>query len=230
MALNILLSAGSGGAENYENALRELGAIPTALYCPPADPSFEGLILCGGSDVSPDRFGEENHGSLGIDLARDEAEFALIQAYLAAKKPIFGICRGHQILNIAFGGTLVQDLPATGHTLHTPEPPEKKDKIHSVRVAEGSFYQKMYGTAFSVNSAHHQGLGELGAGFRPELWAEDGTIEAMEHETFPIFCVQFHPERMSFSNRRSDTINGAPIFERFLRLCQTNSETLLAKK
>lgn len=220
MALNILLSSGTSGAENYEQALKALGATPTSRYCPAADSSYDGLLLCGGSDVAPDRFGQENQGSVGIDLARDEAEFALVKAYLAARKPIFGICRGHQVINIALGGTLIQDLPAVGHTLHTPEPPEKRDKVHSVRAAEGSFFETAYGARFSVNSAHHQGLGELGTGLIPTLWAEDGTIEAMEHNALPILCVQFHPERMSLSHRRTDTIDGLPLFQRFLSLCQ----------
>lgn len=223
MAYNILLSSGTSGAENYEQALRALGANPTSHYCPAADTSYDGLLLCGGSDVSPDRFGQENRGSVGIDLARDEAELALARAYLAARKPIFGICRGHQLINIALGGTLVQDLPPAGHILHTPEPPEKKDKVHAVRAAAGSFFETAYGTRFSVNSAHHQGLDALGEGLIPTLWAEDGTVEAMEHQVLPLLCVQFHPERMSLSHRRVDTVDGLLLFRRFLSLCQSKS-------
>lgn len=220
MALNILLSSGTSGAENYELALKALGACPTTHYCPAVDTSYDGLLLCGGSDVAPARFGQENHGSVGIDLARDEAELALIHAYLAAHKPIFGICRGHQILNIALGGTLIQDLPTDERALHTPEPPKKRDKVHPVRAAKGSLFETACGTSFSVNSAHHQSLDELGAGLIPTLWAEDGTVEGMEHRSLPILCVQFHPERMSLSHRREDTVDGLFLFRHFLSLCE----------
>ncbi|MDE6107170.1 MAG: gamma-glutamyl-gamma-aminobutyrate hydrolase family protein, partial [Oscillospiraceae bacterium] len=112
MALKILLSSGRSGGENYENALKTLGAEFTTQYCPAVDTAYDGLILCGGDDVDPARFGQENRGSRDIDLDRDRAEFALIEAYLKAGKPILGICRGHQIMNIALGGTLIQDIPA----------------------------------------------------------------------------------------------------------------------
>ena len=96
----ILLSASRSGWQNYENAVLRAGGSVAGGYCPQPDAGYDGLLLCGGEDIDPDRYGQKNCGSLGIDPDRDSAEFALAEAYAAAGKPIFGICRGHQVLNV----------------------------------------------------------------------------------------------------------------------------------
>lgn len=219
MPLKILLSSSRNGAENYENALRALGAEFTTQYCPPADPGYDGLLLCGGADVDPARFGQENRGSQEIDLDRDRAEFDLIEAYLKAGKPILGICRGHQIMNIALGGTLIQDIPAPVGLFHTHDDTLKEDKTHAVHAAPGSWFEETWGSHFTVNSHHHQGVDKLGEGLEPLLWSEGGIVEGMMHKSLPILCVQFHPERMCCTKSRSDTVDGLPVFEKFLTLC-----------
>ena len=191
----------------------------TTQYCPKADTGYDGLVLCGGADVDPARFGQENHGSVDIDLDRDAAEFALIEAYLAAGKPILGICRGHQILNIALGGTLIQDLPEPVGIFHTHDEAAGKDKTHPVHAAPGSWFEEAWGRHFTVNTHHHQAVDQLGEGLVPLLWSESGVVEGMLHKSRPILCVQFHPERMCLEHRREDVVDGLPIFERFLGMC-----------
>ena len=116
MMPNILLSPSKGGCSNYENAVLAAGGRPLARYCPAeADWDCDGLLLCGGDDIDPARFGQENQGSTGIDPERDEAEFAAVRAFLAAGKPILAICRGHQILNVTLGGSLRQDISPAHH-------------------------------------------------------------------------------------------------------------------
>lgn len=217
MPLKILLSSSRSGAENYENALRALGAEPTTRYCPKADTGYDGLLLCGGGDVDPARFGQENMGSRDIDPDRDRAELDLIEAYTKAGKPILGICRGHQIVNIALGGTLIQDLPEDLLPFHRWE---EADKVHPVRAKQGSIFHTLYGPLFPVNSAHHQAVDRLGEELEPLLWSEGGIVEGMIHKSLPILCVQFHPERMCCEKSRPDTVDGRPIFERFLQMCE----------
>lgn len=218
MAYKILFSGSNTSQENYERAIAAVGGIPVSGYCPAVDTSYDGLLLCGGSDVDPSCFGQANQGSEGIDHDRDSAELALIKAYMALGKPILAICRGHQILNVALGGTLIQDLPADLRLFHRRE--ETADKVHAVRAEESSFFGRTYGSLFHVNSAHHQAVDRLGEGLRPVLWSEGGVVEAMEYKTLPILCTQFHPERMSFENRRADTVDGAPVFQWFIKQCE----------
>lgn len=221
MEPRILLSYSAGGGKNYEKAIQAVGGRPQGGYCPTVDISCDGLLLCGGADVAPTHFHQENQGSVGIDPERDAAEFALIQAFVAAKKPILGICRGLQIINVALGGTLIQDLSPHLRSFHTHEPGSDLDKVHPVKAADGSFFAQTYGSVFSVNSSHHQATDAIGEGLRPVLWSEGGIIEGIAHTSLPILCVQFHPERMSFENRRGDTVDGEPIFEQFLQMCRT---------
>lgn len=216
MQPRILLSASKTAPTAYIDAVTQCGGIPIAAYLPEIDLSCDGLILCGGGDVHPKYFGEEIDGSREIDLERDEAEFALTKAFIEAGKPVLGICRGHQLLNIYFGGSLHQDLPnAREHSSGSDY-----DIIHAVSASEGSLLGSMYGSSFPVNSYHHQGIKAVGQGLKVTLTSEkDGVVEGIEHESLPVFGVQWHPERMSFGHRRADTVDGAKIFRHFLKLC-----------
>lgn len=214
----ILLSGSNGDRSNYEHAITAVGGEPVSAYCPDVDLTCDGLVLCGGGDIAPERFNRPNQGSVEIDPARDEAEFALARAFLRAGKPILGICRGHQMLNVVLGGTLVQDMGPELNLLHR-RGPEDMDKVHPVRSRPGSFFHTVYGPVFSVNSSHHQALGELGEGLQPVLWSESGVVEGMVHTSLPVFSVQFHPERMSFRCLRPDTVDGGAIFRHFMDLC-----------
>lgn len=214
----ILISGEAGRMYRYENAVRHAGGIPLSGYCPAFDPECAGLVLCGGGDVDPALFGQENCGSDDPDPVRDKAELELISAFLDAGKPILGICRGMQMLNIALGGTLIQDLPPESVVFHGRE--QADVLIHPLRTAPGSLIHQLYGPRLQVNSFHHQAVDRLGEGFAAAAWAESGFVEAIEHESRPILGVQFHPERMSFEKSRPDASDGAPIFHWFLEQCR----------
>lgn len=207
-----ILLSGKARVENYIKAVEAVGAEAVAEYLPKVDTGYDGLILCGGNDVDPKYYNEEIDGSVGIDAERDENEIALLSAYAKAGKPILGICRGHQLINIFFGGSLYQDIPERG--LHGRG--EMGDGRHEVKAVADSIVGKLYGTEFSVNSAHHQAVKTLGEGLRASAIWGGKYIEAIEHTSLPIFGVQWHPERMCLDNAREDTVSGLSIFEYFV--------------
>ena len=213
---SILISAPAEGWSNYETAIRRAGGLPLGGYCPPADLSCAGLLLCGGGDADPALYRAENQGSHPPDPARDRAELALIDAFLSAGRPILGICRGLQMLNLALGGALIQDLPPHLAPFHHGA---EGDRVHPIRTAPDCFLGRLYGPVLAVNSSHHQAVGRLGEGLVPCAWSEGGVVEAAEHAGRPLLGVQFHPERMSWDLRRPDTADGAPILLHFLSLC-----------
>lgn len=216
MGPKILLSTGGGNAANYLAAVEAAGGVGTARYLPAPDLSYDGLVLTGGDDMDPSLFGQENRGSRGVDRARDGAELALLDAFCGAGKPVFAICRGHQAVNVWLGGDLIQDL---GPGLAPFHQKEDGDQVHPIRTERGTLLHRLYGPVFPVNSSHHQGLGRLGRGLRATAWSEDGVVEAAEHETLPLICVQFHPERMTGALARPDTVDGGELFRVFLELC-----------
>ena len=149
-------------------------------------------MLCGGGDLDPAWFGQEDRGSHPPDPRRDEAELALVRTWLSWGRPILGICRGMQVISVALGGTLFQDLGAERAALHQGE----EDVFHPIRTAPGSLLESLFGESALVNSAHHQGVDQLGEGLVPAAWAPDGTLEGLEHRSLPVVGVQFHPERL----------------------------------
>lgn len=221
MKPKILISSERGDAcASYTAAILAAGGLPTVAYCPQFSPDYDGLLLSGGGDIAPHLFAAEDQGSQIIDYDRDLAELELLRAFLALGKPVLGICRGHQVINVGLGGTLVQHIGDELCRFHRRTPDHVGDKVHSVYSAPDSWYRQTYGTVFSVNSAHHQGLDKLGDGLYPVLWSESGIVEALEHRDFPLISVQFHPERMTGDNRRPDTVDGGNVFQRYLSLFQ----------
>lgn len=216
----ILISGSVGSRTSYENAIAQLGGVPCSFYCPPCDTAYDGLLLAGGGDIHPSRFGQENRGSEEIDRTRDQAELDLTAAYLESGKPILGICRGHQVLNVALGGTLRQDIGPELRQFHAGDPNTDEDKVHPVRAAAGSLLYNLYGPVFSVNSSHHQALDRLGEGLVAVQWSESGIVEGIQHRTLPVIGVQFHPERMCCRSRRPDAVDGAFLLRHFLALCR----------
>ena len=213
MKPRLQISLGPELVQNYPLAVEAFGGIPAAGYLPePEQEKYDGLILSGGGDVDPGRYGEASAACFGVDPARDEAEFRLVEAYLRAGKPILGICRGHQLLNVYFGGSLKQHLP--GAEKHVPT--KAGDSAHETSALPGSFPAELYGERFTVNSAHHQGIDRLAPELEAVQWAEDGVIEACRHRTMPVWSVQWHPERMCLRHARSDTVDGGAIFRWFI--------------
>ena len=213
--IKVLLSFGND-YQNYIDALEAMGVEPTAKYLPDVDTSYDGLILCGGCDLNPARYGEAVDGAVNIDDKRDEAEFELLRAYAEAGKPVLGICRGHQLINVFFGGSLYQHLPETD--LHRSK--DTPELVHEVSATKDGIVGKLYGERFPVNSVHHQAIKVLGSGLTATAFWEGLYVEAVEHESLPILGVQWHPERMCFKKQRDDTVCGADILRYFVDLCK----------
>jgi putative glutamine amidotransferase len=165
---------------------------------------LDGLLLSGGSDLDPGYYGEEPVPQLGVTIPeRDAFEMALLECALRRQLPIFGICRGMQVLNVALGGTLYQDLPSQmdhmvllGHRQDTP----KWQPTHEVEVDGGSKVAKIMGTdELKVNSYHHQGIKVLASGLVAVACSPDGVIEAVESGDLSkrwMIGVQWHAEAM----------------------------------
>jgi putative glutamine amidotransferase len=164
---------------------------------------LDGLLLTGGVDVDPARYGEARKATVSaVDAERDAFELTLISEALARQVPVLGICRGLQILNVALGGTLYQDLPSENPTsLEHSRTATPVCIAHDVWISPGSrlaglMPEKMAeADACAVNSRHHQAIKRLADGFEVSATAPDGVIEGIEHKTLP-FCVavQWHPE------------------------------------
>lgn len=215
MKPRILLSVNKG-RKWYEQAIEACGGVPIAKYMPEVSTDYDGLLLGGGNDIDPKYYGEPLAGSVDMDLPRDEREFALAEAFIKAGKPILGVCRGSQLLNVYFKGTLYQHLP------NVDEHRNDDDLwlAHTVYAAKGSIYEKLYGESFAVNSHHHQAVKTLGAGLLATLKSADGVIEGFEHESLPILGAQWHPEKTCLLARREDTVDGLALFRFFVETCK----------
>ena len=199
--------------KNYEAALALIGA-----ECAGSPREADCLLLPGGGDVHPRFYGCAISGAADIDEARDTRELALVESFLRAGKPVFGICRGLQLINVSFGGTLHRHI--LGHAqVHG------RDRLHSVHAAPG-LLRTLYGVRFTVNSAHHQSVEALGAGIKVLACAPDGTVEAIAHESLPVFAVQWHPERLCGAFARSDAADGARLLSALLRQSKKSKEFL----
>ncbi|MFN8038423.1 MAG: gamma-glutamyl-gamma-aminobutyrate hydrolase family protein [Acidimicrobiales bacterium] len=212
----------AGGAVTYP--------IPTVKPDAPLSPDdyvddLDGLLLHGGADVCPRTYGEEPlRPEWEGDEVRDRYELDLVQRFLAAAKPVLGICRGHQILNVAFGGTLWQDQREQGATERVHRSQERYDRnLHTVDLVEGSGLAALYGSPGTVlvNSVHHQAVKEVGPGLVVEATSsDDGIVEAIRLADDDRFAlgVQWHPEFFEGVDDGSMLDNG-PIRRAFLDAC-----------
>ena len=191
---------------------------------------LDGLVLHGGADVSPLSYGEEPlQDKWAGDRVRDEYEIALVAAFERAGKPVFGVCRGLQLLNVAFGGTLYQDIAT-----QLPQALPHRDaavydrNFHTVEIVAGTRLAQLYPGARSakVNSIHHQAIKDLAPGFTVEAVSnEDGLIEAIRRPDAGkpyIAAVQWHPE---FHVPGSDTFDDAALLEDFLAAARRSRQT-----
>jgi len=186
---------------NYAEQVAAAGAVPVLLPPLPgvagAVDRLDGLILTGGGDIHPARYGADPHPRTGrVSEPRDRAELEVLEAAAKAGLPLLGICRGMQLLNVARGGTLCQHLAADAG--HTPEPGTFGS--HHVRVAAGTALAAVLGdggAGLDVPTAHHQAIDQLGEGLMATAWAQDGVIEAVESALGDgpfLIAVQWHPE------------------------------------
>ena len=212
--------------EDYRQAILHVGGEPrvvdSTMKVDAALDGLDGLLLTGGDDVAPVRYGEAPHAStVEAETGRDEFEFGLVNAARKKGLPIFAICRGIQVLNVACGGTLVQDIPTqiSGALVHTlPVPPNQSFSLaHEVWIERDSLLSRLMRERLNdvdtceVNSRHHQAVKDVASGFSVSATAPDGVIEAIE-DPAARFClgVQWHPENFW------RTGEFRPLFEGFL--------------
>jgi putative glutamine amidotransferase len=193
----------------YIRAVQSAGGVPLLLtphFTPEVQAALwqrlDGLILTGGGDIEPSRFGESRHPAVDdVSPARDELELGLTHRALSDDVPLFAICRGIQVLNVALGGTLVQDIPSEWPNAlpHSQKAP-RHEATHPVKVmGEGTQLGRVLGSLeLDVNSMHHQAIKQLGEGLREVAWAPDGIVEGVEMPGDARFIVgvQWHPEEL----------------------------------
>lgn len=175
---------------------------------------MDALLLQGGVDVHPSFYGQESpSGNYPYDLARDKYELRLIQSFIKQRKPIFGICRGLQLLNVYFGGSLHENLHSDQFQKHFDQELEERN-THKILIKKESILSEYFGDEELVNSIHHQGINRLGEGLNVEAVAEDGLVEAISRVDADhfIFAVQWHPE----FHEATEIISAENIFRLFL--------------
>lgn len=198
--------------QNYAVAIAAAGGLLRFSLETGEAEDCDGLLLPGGGDLEPWRYGQLNTASRGLEPERDRAELELLERFTALRRPVLGICRGLQTINVFFGGTLIQDLPGHGAA-------GERDRLHTVRTAPGS-PGRMWGERPIVNSAHHQAADRLGTGLRAVQWALDGTVEALVHRALPVWAVQWHPERLTGTLAVRGAADGGLLLRAFLELCR----------
>ena len=201
---------------NYVRSLEGAGLVP--LIVPPlADPDrageildvAAGLLLTGGEDVDPKLYGAPRHPRLGeTNPTRDATELALLEAARVRQLPVLAICRGIQLLNVAYGGTLYQDLPSERpSSIRHDQPDDRAARTHDVTIAAGSRLAAATGAVtMAVNSYHHQAVCRVGAGLRVTATAPDGVVEGLESDdpAWWVVSVQWHPEDLTTDVRSWD--------------------------
>ena len=183
--------------QKYFDALKKIDVDFEWGIIPQNIDDFDGLLIPGGVDVNPKLYGQENTASVNMNDYLDEITINAIKLFYENDKAILGICRGLQILNVYFGGTLKQDIP------------NHKNKDHKIYIKNGNIIFDFYGNEMVVNSIHHQCIDILGKNLIVLANSEDGVIEAIMHENQKIIGTQFHPEKMD---------NGENIFKLFYSL------------
>ncbi|CAN5762314.1 gamma-glutamyl-gamma-aminobutyrate hydrolase family protein [soil metagenome] len=201
---------------SYIHALEQIGLAPvlvTPAHSPAAIAALVdaccGLVLSGGEDVHPSRYGEQPSPALGqVEPLRDEMEFHAVECATAREIPIFGICRGLQVLNVYFGGTLYQDIASDrpGELLRHQQAQPWSERTHDAHVLPDSLLHRVVGEDhLRINSFHHQAVKHLAPGMRVVARADDGLVEAIERPDYPwLLGVQWHPERNEASAPAAD--------------------------
>ena len=199
-------------ANPYIQSVRYSGGLPLILPLVRSDTLLDqyvslcsGFLFCGGGDITPLLFGQEpQNGNGQTSITVDLFQIRLMKRVLASRKPVLAICRGMQVLSVACGGTIWQDLAlAPGNTInHMQQSPSRSDVSHRIRTERGSLIRHCAGPALLVNSFHHQAVNTPGRGVSVTARASDGTIEAIEIADHPFAAgVQWHPEFMYRASR-----------------------------
>ena len=208
---------------DYADAISRAGGVPllaldensAGAYAQIAD----GLLLSGGRDVSPTLYNRETKTNLVItEPKRDSLEWKILDVFAAKQKPIFGICRGIQMMNVYFGGTLYQDIPSELGGNHS------NGVNHMLTIKKESVLGGIFGKTMHINSYHHQVIDDLAPGFVATAWSNAGgqtIVEGIEHESLPFWGVQWHPERMTGEvTNPVDCVDSLPMFRYFVNQCR----------
>lgn len=208
--------------QTYTDAIFNAGGIPiiTCDHCAEEMAQLcDGLLLTGGADMDPELYGETPlNDSVKPLPERTAFEKPLFEAFLKIGKPIMGICRGSQLINVCMGGTLYQDLVEQKGYVHM-----NGSIRHEVYAEEGSVLYKLFGKQFRTNSTHHQAVKELAPGFHVTARSIEGIVEAYEHDTLPILATQFHPERLTGILWDDRTPDFKPYFEHFINMVKAHA-------
>lgn len=197
--------------KNYVEYVKKMDLEPCVTLNPVEIAGCSALLLPGGGDITPAFFGEQNRGSKNINTKLDILQLQALDLAVKNKLPVLGICKGLQIINVGFGGTIIQDMPTAD--LHKYA---DGDQYHSTVIARDSWLYGLYGAGCTVNSAHHQSIGRLGNGLKAvQFCPDDGCIEAIAHCTLPILGVQWHPERI---DEEKSMLSGQKILSYFVSL------------
>lgn len=212
---------GYGVPENYVDAVRRAGASATLIL--PGDERsagelldrHDGLLLVGGGDVEPSAYGQEPSETIyGLEPDRDAFEFDLLREADRRAFPTLCICRGMQVMNVAFGGSLIQHLPDDGRFQSHGTPSGSDDLFHDVTLSPGSRVAKASGAeVVSCSSHHHQGVDRLGDGIVATGASADGLVEAIERETGWMMGAQWHPEDTAVDDRGQQGLFDALVRE-----------------
>ena len=187
----VLIPCLTHDATLYIKALQKFHIQAVLSHSPEDAADFDGLLLPGGGDIAPVFYHRKNRGSTNICISEDIIQLLMFHRFMEQHKPILGICKGMQVINVALGGTLIQALPtANSHAWHNG------DRYHPTTIVKGNILSSLYGTYMITGSAHHQALSTPGKGLKAVQHAHDGVIEGIEHETLPILGLQWHPERL----------------------------------
>lgn len=201
-------------ATDYSEAVIKAGGVPVLIPMTKNKEALDeiienidGIIIAGGNDIDTLLYNERPLGKLGkIYPQRDELDIYLIKKAIEKNVAILGICRGIQIINVAFGGSLIQDIPSEKIYLsHDILTNERYRPAHYIKIEKGSILSTVYGKETMVNSYHHQSVKTLGDGLKAVAWSEDGICEAIELEDDDKFllAVQWHPEMMALEDEKS---------------------------
>lgn len=210
--MQLLIGGRENQCGNYEKALNTFQAgysVFSSITGLDID-EYDGLILPGGGDITPILFGQSDTASRSVDTPLDLFQLYLLRGFVKQKKPVLGICKGLQLINLFFGGDIIQNLPTCQEHEY-----RDGDQLHHTFIRTGSFLESLYGSAVITNSAHHQGIGLLGQGLQIVQIAPDGVVEGIVHRTLPVFALQWHPERM-FHPEGENTADGSLLFDYFL--------------
>lgn len=195
--------------QNYERYISSAHVTPLVTLNSGELGACDALLLPGGGDITPAFFGEHNNGSVNIDTELDILQFQALDYAIRRSLPVLGICKGMQVINVAFGGTIIQDLPTSHNHKY-----QNADQYHDTIIRQDTCLHKLYGESACVNSAHHQAIGRLGNGLLPIQWCPaDNCIEAIVHERLPILGLQWHPERLSADKT---SLTGEPLLSLFM--------------